>query len=57
MVYEWMAKESESIKEQEKRGGSHQPFFGTWVADFMLRHDEGKFMLKKYLSDKTNLWR
>jgi len=57
MVYEWMARESKSIKESEKRGGNHQPFFGTWVADFMLRHDEGKFMLGKYLSDKKNPWR
>ena len=34
-----------SIKEKEKRGGIHQPSYGTWVADFMLRQDAGKFML------------
>jgi len=25
------------IKEKEKRGDTHQPFYGTWVMDFMLR--------------------
>ena len=40
------------IKEKEKRGGIHQPFDGTWVVDFMLRQNAGKFMLRKYLSDK-----
>jgi len=30
---------------EEKRGGIHQPFYGTWVADFMLRQDAGRFML------------
>jgi len=25
------------IKEKEKRGGTHQPFYGTWVTDFILR--------------------
>jgi len=33
------------IKEREKRGGIHQPFYGTWVADFMLRQDAGRFVL------------
>jgi len=40
------------IKEKKKGGGIHQPFYGTWVADFMLRQDAGRFMLGKYLSDK-----
>jgi len=26
------------IKEKEKGGGIHHPLYGTWVADFMLRH-------------------
>jgi len=39
------------IKEKQKKIGIHQPFYGTWVANFMLRQDAGKFMLKKYLSD------
>ena len=51
----WMDEEGfkkTCIKEKEKRGGIHQPFYGTWVADFMLRQDAGRFMLGKYLSDK-----
>jgi len=42
------------IKEKGKRGGTHQPFYGTWVADFMLRQEAGRFMLGKYLSDKKS---
>ena len=45
------------IKESEKRGGIQQSFYGTWVADFMLRQDAGKFMLGKYLSDKKIPWK
>jgi len=40
------------IKEETKRRGIYQPLYGTWVADFMLRQDAGKFMLGRYLSDK-----
>jgi len=35
----WMDEEDfkkTCIKENKKRGGIHQPFYGTWVADFML---------------------
>jgi len=42
------------IKEKGKIGGTHQPFYGTWVADFMLRQDAERFMLRKYLSDKKD---
>ena len=38
------------IREKEKRGDIHQPFYGTWVTDFMLRQD----MLGKYLGDKKS---
>ena len=31
------------IKEKEKKGDIYQPFYGTWVADFMLRQDAGRF--------------
>jgi len=41
-----------SIREKKKRGVIHQPFYGIWVADFMLRKDAGRIMLWKYLSDK-----
>jgi len=37
------------IREKKKRGDIR-----TWVADFMLRQDAGKFMLGKYLSGKKN---
>jgi len=44
------------IKVREKRGGTHQSFCGTWVAEFMpvLRQEAGRFMLGKKLSDKKN---
>jgi len=45
------------IKEKRKGGGMHQPFYCTWVADFMLRQDAGKFMLGKYLSDTKIPWK
>jgi len=51
----WMDEEgfkNTCIKEKKKRGGIHQPLYGTWIADFMLRQDAGRFMLGKYLSDK-----
>ena len=51
----WMDAESFKktfIKEEEKRGGTHQPFYGTWVVDFMPRQDAGRFMQGKYLSDR-----
>jgi len=35
----------------------HQPLYSTWVADFILRQDAGKFMLGKYLGDKKTPWR
>jgi len=44
------------IKEKTKRGVILQPFYGTWVADFMLRQDAGRFMLGKYLNDKKIPW-
>jgi len=43
--------EKTCTKEKEKRGGFHQPFYGTWVADFMLRQDSEKLMPRKYLGD------
>ena len=44
------------IREKEKWGDIHQPFYGTLAADFMLRQDAGRFMLGKYLSDKKIPW-
>jgi len=45
------------IREKEERGGIHQPLYGTWAADFMLRQDAGRFMLGKYLRDKIIPWK
>jgi len=44
------------INEKKKRGDVHHPFYGTWVADLMLRQEAGRFMLGKYLSDKKIPW-
>jgi len=40
------------IMEKGNKRGIQQPFYGTRVADFMLRQDARKIMLVKYLSDK-----
>jgi len=65
----WMDEEGfkrTCIREKKKRGDIHQPFYGTWVVDFMLawggvdfmlRQDAEKYMLGKYLSDKKIPWR
>ena len=56
----WMDEEGfkkTCIKEKGKRGGIHQPLYGTWVADLMLRQDVGRFMLVKYLSYKKIPWK
>jgi len=45
------------IKEKGKKGGTHQPFYGTWVAYFILKQDARRFMLGKDLSDKKNPWK
>jgi len=55
----WMDEEGfkkTCIKEKKKRGGMHQLFYGTRVADCMLRQDAGRFMLGKYLSDQKFPW-
>jgi len=55
----WMDEEGfkkTCIKEKNKRGGIYQPLYGTWVADFMLRQDAGRFTLGKYLSDQKIPW-
>jgi len=56
----WMDEESfkkTCIKQKGKGGDIHQPFYGTWVADVMLRQDAGEFTLGKYLSDKKIPWK
>jgi len=52
----WMDKEDfkkTCIKEKKKRGDIHQPLYDSWVTNFKLRQDAGRFMLGKYLSDKN----
>ena len=58
----WMDEEGPGFKKacitkKKKRGDIHQPFYGTWVTDFMLRQDAGRFLLGKYLSDTKIPWR
>jgi len=55
----WIDEES-LIKENGKRGGIHQPLYGTWAADFMRRQKSqgaGKFMMGKHLSDTKIRWK
>ena len=55
MVHGWTKGDSKKtcIKEKQKGGSIHQPFYGTW----MLRQDAGKFMLGKYLRNKSFPWK
>ena len=56
----WMDEEGlkkTCMKENGKRGGIHQPLYGTWAADFMLRQDAGRLILGKYFSDKKISWK
>ena len=55
MIHECRYKKTR-IKGKGNRGGIHQPFYGTWVADFTLRQDAEKFVLGKYLSDIQIPW-
>jgi len=50
----WVRFKKIGIEEEKKRGGIHQPFYGTWVEDFMLRQDAGRFIMGKYLSLKKS---
>jgi len=45
------------FKRKEEMGGIHQPFYSTWVADFMRRQDAGTFMLGKCLGFKKIPWK
>jgi len=58
MVHGWMRRISKRLVSRRRKKGRHQPFYGTWVADFMLRQDAGRpgFMLGKYLSNKKIPW-
>jgi len=56
MVHGWIKRDSKRFVSRRRKKG-HQLFYGTWVADLMLRQDVGRFMLGKYLSDKTIPWK
>jgi len=56
MVHGWMRRDSKRLA-LRRRVGTHQPFYGTRVGDFMLRQDARGFMLGKYLSYKKNPWK
>jgi len=45
MVHGWMRRVSKRLvsRRKEKRGGTHQPLYGTWVRRFMLRQDAGRY--------------
>jgi len=54
-----MKKDSKRLVSR-RRGKKEAPinlFYGTWVADFMLRQQAGKFTQGKCLSDKQIPWR
>jgi len=44
------------MRRRKKGEASTSLSTGTWVADFMLRQDAGRFMLGKDLIDKKILW-
>ena len=53
----WMDEEAfkkTCTEDKKKRGGIHQPFYGTWIVDFILKQDSGRFMLGKNSSHKKN---
>ena len=55
----WMDEESfkkTCIKEKHKEGGIDQPFYGTWVANFMPRQDES-LRWESILSDTPIAWK
>ena len=49
--------EKTCVRKRRSDKNIQQPLHGTWVADFMLRSDEGRFILGKYLSNKQIPWK
>ena len=49
--------EKTCVRKRRADKNIQQPLFGTWVADFMLRPDEGRFDLGKFLSNKKIPWK
>jgi len=49
--------EKTCVRKSKANKGIQRPLYGKWVADFMLRQDEGRYILGKYLSNKQIPWR
>jgi len=45
------------VRARAEQGNINHPAYGTWMADFMLRQNESKAFLGKYLNDPRVPWR
>jgi len=60
MVHGWMKRDFKRLVIRRKKKGEASTSLSTdgiWVADILLRQNEGKLMLGKYLGDKKIPWR
>jgi len=45
------------VRARAEQDNINHPAYGTWTADFMLRQNESRAFLGKYLNDPRVLWR
>jgi len=45
------------VRARAEQGNINNPAYGTWTAGFMLRQNESRAFLKKYLNDLRVPWR
>ena len=45
------------VRARAEQGNINHPAYGTWTADFMLRQNESRAFLGKYLNDPHVPWR
>ena len=45
------------VRARAEQGNMNHPAYGTWTADFMLRQNESRAFLGKYLNDPHVPWR
>ena len=45
------------VRARAEQGNINHPAYGTWTADFMLRQNESRAFLGKYLNDPRVPWR
>jgi len=45
------------VRARAEQGNINHPAYGTWTADFMLRQNESRVFLGKYLNDPRVPWR